>query len=74
MWFMGVAGTGKSTVGAALALALGLAFVEGDVLSPGEERCSAWRPAFPSLTRDRSPGFTPWAACLQEASTPAPDW
>ena len=33
---MGVSGCGKSTVGAALALALGLDFIEGDALhSPG---------------------------------------
>ncbi|MCC6927583.1 MAG: gluconokinase [Gemmatimonadaceae bacterium] len=35
---MGVAGAGKSTVGAALASALGVEFVEGDDLHPAENR------------------------------------
>ncbi len=41
---MGVSGAGKSSVGAGLALALGIDFVDGDDLHP-PENIARWRPA-----------------------------
>ncbi|HEX9473802.1 MAG TPA: gluconokinase [Steroidobacteraceae bacterium] len=63
---MGVAGTGKSTVGSALALALGLAFVEGDAYHPARnvQRMAA---GIPLTDADRSPWLNALAARLQEA-------
>lgn len=63
---MGVAGTGKSTVGAALAHALGLAFVEGDAYHPATnvQRMAA---GIPLTDADRSPWLDALAARLREA-------
>ncbi len=63
---MGVAGTGKSTVGAALALALGLAFVEGDAYHPASnvQRMAA---GIPLTDADRAPWLNTLAARLREA-------
>jgi gluconokinase len=63
---MGVAGTGKSTVGAALAHALGVAFVEGDAYHPARnvQRMAA---GIPLTDADRSPWLNALAARLREA-------
>ena len=63
---MGVAGTGKSTVGAALAHALGLAFVEGDAYHPATnvQRMAA---GIPLTDADRAPWLNALAARLRAA-------
>jgi gluconokinase len=63
---MGVAGTGKSTVGAALAQALGLDFVEGDAYHPASnlQRMAA---GIPLTDADRSPWLDALAARLRAA-------
>jgi gluconokinase len=58
---MGVSGCGKSTVGAALAQALGLAFIEGDSLHPA--RNVALMAAGTALTDDDRAG---WLATLAD--------
>lgn len=57
---MGVAGSGKSTVGAALAARLGWKFVEGDALHPPENVARMAR-GEPLTDRDRAP----WLAALR---------
>ncbi len=61
---MGVAGSGKTTVGRALAECLGWDFVEGDALHPpaNVERMARGEPL---TDRDRAP----WLAALREAIT-----
>jgi gluconokinase len=63
---MGVAGTGKSTVGAALAHALDLAFVEGDAYHPASnvQRMAA---GMPLTDADRAPWLEALAARLRAA-------
>ncbi len=63
---MGVAGTGKSTVGAALAHALGLSFVEGDAYHPASnlQRMAA---GIPLTDADRSPWLEALAGRLRAA-------
>ncbi len=56
---MGVAGSGKSTVGAVLARALGLPFVEGDALH-GEANIAKMRAGEPLTDSDRAP----WLAAI----------
>lgn len=51
---MGVSGTGKSTIGRALAEALGLAFVEGDDLHP-ESNVAKMAAGIPLTDADRAP-------------------
>lgn len=64
---MGVSGSGKSTVGAALAAALGLPFVEGDELHPAANRrkMAAGRPL---TDEDRAP----WLDVIAEALADGP--
>ncbi len=63
---MGVSGSGKSTIGAAFARALGIAFVEGDVYHPAEnvERMAA---GVPLTDDDRVPWLRALARRLREA-------
>ncbi len=63
---MGVAGVGKSAVGAALADALGMAFVEGDAYHPSTnvQRMAA---GIPLTDADRLPWLHALAARLHEA-------
>src|SRR5918993_1042392 len=63
---MGVSGSGKSTVGAALARALGVDFVEGDAYHPAEnvERMSR---GIPLTDDDRAAWLRALAARLREA-------
>jgi gluconokinase len=63
---MGVAGAGKSAVGAALADALGVAFVEGDAYHPARnvQRMAA---GIPLTDADRRPWLHALAARLREA-------
>jgi gluconokinase len=63
---MGVAGSGKSTVGAALARALGVEFVEGDDYHPPEnvQRMTA---GIPLTDEDRAGWLRALAARLREA-------
>jgi gluconokinase len=63
---MGVAGTGKSTVGAALADALGMAFVEGDAYHP-ETNVQRMAAGIPLTDADRLPWLQALAARLREA-------
>jgi gluconokinase len=63
---MGVAGTGKSTVGAALAHALGVAFVEGDEFHPARN-VQRMKAGMPLTDADRSPWLAALAARLREA-------
>jgi gluconokinase len=67
---MGVAGSGKSTVGAALARALGVEFVEGDDYHPREnvERMAA---GIPLTDADRAGWLRALAARLREAEDTA---
>lgn len=51
---MGVSGSGKSTLGPELALALGVAFIEGDTLHP-EANVAKMRAGIPLDDRDRRP-------------------
>ncbi|MGV3712663.1 gluconokinase [Pseudolysinimonas sp.] len=60
---MGVSGTGKSTVGAALAEALGLPFVEGDDLHPAANRAKM-ASGIPLTDADRMPWLDAIAAEL----------
>ena len=60
---MGVSGTGKSTVGAALAEALGLPFVEGDDLHPSANR-TKMAAGIPLTDADRAPWLDAIAAEL----------
>ncbi len=59
---MGVSGTGKSTVAAALAEAHGLVFVEGDSLHP-DSNVAKMRAGIPLTDEDR----WPWLDALAEA-------
>ncbi len=63
---MGVAGSGKTTIGAKLARALDIAFVEGDDLHPAENvrRMAA---AIPLTDDDRRPWLLAIAARLRES-------
>jgi len=63
---MGVAGSGKTTIGARLARALDIAFVEGDELHPAENvrRMAA---GIPLTDDDRRPWLLAIAARLREA-------
>src|SRR6266851_3014620 len=63
---MGVAGSGKTTIGARLARALDIAFVEGDDLHPAENvrRMAA---GIPLTDDDRRPWLLAIAARLREA-------
>ena len=63
---MGVAGSGKTTIGAKLARALDVAFVEGDDLHPAENvrRMAA---AIPLTDDDRRPWLLAIAARLRES-------
>lgn len=63
---MGVAGSGKTTIGARLAHALDIAFVEGDELHPAENvrRMAA---GIPLTDDDRRPWLLAIAARLREA-------
>lgn len=63
---MGVAGSGKTTIGANLARALDIAFVEGDDLHPAENvrRMAA---GIPLTNDDRRPWLLAIAARLREA-------
>jgi len=63
---MGVAGSGKTTIGARLARALDIAFVEGDELHPAENvrRMAA---GIPLTDDDRRPWLLALAARLREA-------
>jgi gluconokinase len=60
---MGVSGTGKSTVGAALARELGLPFVEGDELHP-EANVAKMTAGIPLTDADRAPWLDRIAAEL----------
>lgn len=60
---MGVSGTGKSTVGAALARVLGLPFVEGDDLHP-EANVAKMAAGIPLTDADRAPWLDRVAAEL----------
>jgi len=60
---MGVSGTGKSTVGAGLAAALGLPFVEGDDLHPASN-VAKMRAGIPLTDADRAPWLDRIAAAL----------
>ena len=60
---MGVSGTGKSTIGAALADALGLPFVEGDDLHPETNRAKM-AAGIPLTDADRAPWLDAVAAGL----------
>lgn len=60
---MGVSGTGKSTVGAALADALGIPFVEGDDLHP-EANVAKMSAGVPLTDADRAPWLDRIAAEL----------
>ncbi|MDA8035643.1 MAG: gluconokinase, GntK/IdnK-type [Actinomycetota bacterium] len=59
---MGVAGSGKSLVGSALALALGVPFLEGDDLHPADN-VAAMRAGTPLTDRER----WPWLAAIRQA-------
>lgn len=60
---MGVSGTGKSTVGAALADALGVPFVEGDDLHPAAN-VAKMAAGIPLTDADRAPWLDAVAAAL----------
>jgi gluconokinase len=63
---MGVAGSGKSTIGAGLARALDVPFIDGDDLHPAAnvERMAA---GIPLTDEDRGPWLRAIAACLRDA-------
>ena len=63
---MGVSGSGKSTIGAAFARALGIAFVEGDEYHPAEnvKRMAA---GIPLTDDDRAPWLRSLARRIREA-------
>ena len=61
---MGVSGTGKSTVGAALADALGIPFVEGDDLHPAAN-VAKMAAGIPLTDADRAPWLDAVAAALE---------
>jgi len=63
---MGVAGSGKSTVGAAFAKALGIPFVEGDEYHP-TENVRRMALGIPLTDDDRVPWLRALAARIQEA-------
>jgi gluconokinase len=63
---MGVSGVGKSTVGAALAAALGCTFVDGDDLHPAANVAKMKR-GEPLDDHDRAPWLAAIAARMQEA-------
>jgi gluconokinase len=62
---MGVSGSGKTTVGAALALRLGWRFQEGDALHP-PENVAKMRAGFPLDDNDRIPWLHAIAAKIDE--------
>jgi gluconokinase len=66
--FMGVSGTGKSTVGAAFARALGIPFFEGDADHP-IENVERMRAGVPLTDADRAPWLATIAARLRDAAT-----
>ena len=63
---MGVSGSGKSTVGAALARALGVDFVEGDAYHP-PENVDRMRRGIPLTDQDRAAWLRALAARIGEA-------
>lgn len=65
---MGVAGAGKSRIGAALARALGVPFVEGDAFHP-PENVAQMSAGIPLTDDDRRPWLRAIAARLREAAT-----
>ena len=63
---MGVAGSGKSTVGAAFAKALGISFVEGDQYHP-TENVQRMALGIPLTDKDRLPWLSALATRIREA-------
>lgn len=63
---MGVSGSGKSSVGAALALSLGLPFLDADDLHPPENRAKM-AAGQPLTDEDRWPWLTAVAAAVEAA-------
>jgi gluconokinase len=63
---MGVAGSGKSTVGAAFAKALGVSFVEGDQYHPAEN-VQRMALGIPLTDKDRLPWLSALATRIREA-------
>jgi gluconokinase len=69
---MGVSGAGKSSVGAALAHALGCAFLDGDELHPAAN-IDKMRRGIPLDDADRAPWLDAIAAHMREAATAGRD-
>ena len=63
---MGVSGVGKSTVGAELARALGIAFLEGDSLHP-KANIDKMSRGVPLDDKDRFPWLDAIGACMEDA-------
>lgn len=66
---MGVSGSGKSTVGAALAAALGVAFVDGDALHP-PANIAKMAAGIPLDDADRAPWLDAVGATLAHGAVP----
>src|SRR5438105_3468918 len=65
---MGVAGSGKTTIGTALAAALGCNFVDGDSLHP-KENIEKMSHGIPLTDADRAPWLATIRAHIQQAAT-----
>jgi len=63
---MGVSGSGKSTVAAGIAAALGIDFIDGDGLHP-EQNVARMRAGIPLEDADRWPWLDRIGACLADA-------